>query len=513
MKVSIRALIAALSALACASAFAQTNSLRTGPGPEPKLEAGATGITAQRIAPLPSGFVLSEQTFEGGNAEGWQKRGDCKPDTSPPICDTVIIPFGTGGASGGYISATDTYFESPDPAPPLCYFWNWQAPFDFVQPIHNAATYGGKLTYSTKMTDEPSGFATNGPDVIITGMSSATTVKTIALYGVETALHTDWQQMEVALDNTSKWAENNNPDLLIAPETVKSVLKSIVQLSIRGLYQQTCRVGAGSGLDSIRVTAGGAPAIRFGVGGAKCDMKTYELPIRAVDLGNLKISKMSFVAGYAEDNVGPASEVRLTGKLSELGWTLTSLRPLGATGKVQITVSSPTGTPQAIPDGEFARVTFPTILMPVPLPPQIGFSNVSIEATSIFINDSTVPSDLVDGDSNFLPIGQMLPPQILIDSVVGVPNAQLSVPVRIADLCPSLGLPTGEEPITGYPTPHESFNFDVMLDSLKLGAPTFIRDDPLSVGASAAMERVHLGQRGALSHRRRAAATHDPNCG
>ena len=175
------------------------------------------------------------------------------------MCDTVISYSGTGGNSGGFISATDTYFESPDPAPPLCYFWNWRAPIEFVQPIHGASTYGGKLTYSTKMTDEPSGFASNGPDVIITGMTSPTTVKTIALDGVETGLHTGWEQKEVALDTTSNWVENNNPAQLVAPEIVQSVLKSILQLSVRGLYQQTCRVGAGSSIDSIRVTAGANP--------------------------------------------------------------------------------------------------------------------------------------------------------------------------------------------------------------------------------------------------------------
>ena len=53
-------------------------------------------------------------------------------------------------------------------------------------------------------------------------------------------------------------------------------------------------------------------------------MRTYELPIRAADLANLKISRMRFVVSYLEDQVGPAGEARLTGKLSELGWTLSS---------------------------------------------------------------------------------------------------------------------------------------------------------------------------------------------
>ena len=79
-------------------------------------------------------------------------------------------------------------------------------------------------------------------------MTSPTTVKTIALYGVETGLHTDWEQKEVALDTTSNWVENNNPAQLVAPEIVQNVLKSILQSSIRGLYQQSCRVGAGSSL-------------------------------------------------------------------------------------------------------------------------------------------------------------------------------------------------------------------------------------------------------------------------
>ena len=155
MKASMRALIAAMATLACASASAQTNaSLRTGPGPtrEARRDCHRNHRAACRATPIRLRALRADLRSRGGLTR-LGKGGRFATQMH------LLFAIPSSAIREPEVTRADTFcsrylLRKPGSrSAPVCYFWNWRAPIDFVQPIHGASTYGGRLTYSTKTTD------------------------------------------------------------------------------------------------------------------------------------------------------------------------------------------------------------------------------------------------------------------------------------------------------------------------------------------------------------------------
>jgi alkaline phosphatase D len=173
-------------------------------------------ITATELEPAGTPDRV-ESTFDDGT-EGWlvsQNGGSTRP-----------VYHEDGGNPGGHICDRENQGGVA---------WYYQAPFEYLG--DREAFYGGRLSFDLRQEMPDQQFdaePTEGGDVML---KSGDTTLVYEFRGPDASPGTEWSSFEVSLSADEPWIDLSSADPLADEETLRSVLRDLEVLRIRGEYR------------------------------------------------------------------------------------------------------------------------------------------------------------------------------------------------------------------------------------------------------------------------------------
>jgi alkaline phosphatase D len=173
-------------------------------------------ITTTEVEPAETPDRI-ESTFDD-DPEGWlisQNGGSNRP-----------VHHEGGGNPGGYISDQEKQGGVA---------WYYQAPFTFLG--DREAFYGGTLSFDLRQEQTDQRLDPEPPEGGDVMLKSGDTTLVYEFRGPEAAPGADWTSFEVSLSADEPWIDLSSQEPLATEETIRSVLRDLEVVRIRGQYR------------------------------------------------------------------------------------------------------------------------------------------------------------------------------------------------------------------------------------------------------------------------------------